>query len=144
LPVAFVVAGRREKMPAKPLTDFSLDRLHAARQACLTLLLDQPRIYLDGGSLPALMLVKLRDDAGEQLGVESPGKSTAIEPRDIGEATDGELKSMGWAVAALLDRCRAAIGDPALIEYLTIPQASVERQKAEREAAQAAITPKAS
>jgi hypothetical protein len=43
-------------MPAKPLTEFPLDTLHAARQACLTLLLDQHRIYLDGGSLSVLTM----------------------------------------------------------------------------------------
>jgi hypothetical protein len=131
-------------MPAESLTELPVDTLHAARQSCLTLLIDQHRIYLDGGALPLVMLGKLRDDVGEQLGMEPLGKSTPIELRGIGEATDAELNSMEWATCTLLDRCRGAIDDPALAEYLVGLQASIDRERADRKAERAAIRPKAS
>jgi len=131
-------------MAAKSLTELPLDALHAARQACLTLLLDQHRIYLDGGALVLLMLAKLRDDVGEQLGMEPLGKATPVESRGIGETTDAELKSLEWAASTLLDRCRGAIDDPALAEYLTDLHASIECEKAERRAERASFGPQAS
>jgi hypothetical protein len=131
-------------MAAKPLPELPLDTLQAARQACLTLLLDQHRIYLDGGSLTLLMIGKFRDDVGAQLGMEPLGKSTPISPRGIGETTDAELNAMEWAATTLLDRCRATIDDPALIEYLTGLRVSIEREKAERKAERASFTPQAS
>ncbi|HUN36023.1 MAG TPA: hypothetical protein VMU95_28830 [Trebonia sp.] len=131
-------------MPAQPLTELSLDTLHAARQACLTLLIDQHRIYLDSGPAVLRMLAKLRDDVGDRLGMEPLGKATPVEQRGIGEATDPELKSLERAVSTLLDRCRAAIDDPALAEYLTGLRASIGRERAERKAVRAGFAPQAS
>ncbi|HUN32261.1 MAG TPA: hypothetical protein VMU95_09575 [Trebonia sp.] len=119
-------------MATKSLTELPLTTLHAARQACLTLLLDKHRIYLEGGLPMLAMIGGLRDDVGAQLGMEPLGKTTPVEPRGIGETTDAELKSMEWAAATLLDGCRAGIGDPALAEYLAGLQATIDGEKEER------------
>ena len=108
--------GKPDHMPAKPLTDLPPPILHAARQACLTLLIDQHRVYLDPPL--SMLLSKLRDDAGDGLSMESLGRPKPLGVRNISETTDSELSAMTDAVDALLDTCRDAIDDPALLTRL--------------------------
>jgi hypothetical protein len=121
----------------KDLKELPLDTLHAARQACLTLLADPHRIYL-ASSLP-MMLGKLRDDVGGVLGMQPLGRSERHSPRGIGEATDAELNSMTWAVHTLLERCLEAIDDPELVTGLTALSDQIRREKAERASTRASF-----
>src|SRR5260221_5116245 len=92
--------GKPDHMPAKPLTELPSTILHAARRACLTLLIDQHRVYLDP-PLP-MLLSKLRDDAGDAMNMESLGRPKPLGVRKISEATDSELSAMTDAVDSLL------------------------------------------
>ena len=117
-------------MPAKPLTEVPPTILYAARQACLTLLIDQHRVYLDP-PLP-MLLSKLRDDAGDALSMESLGRPKPLGVRKASETTDSELSAMTDAVDALLDTCRDAIDDPALLTRLANLRGSLQGEKADR------------
>jgi hypothetical protein len=121
----------------KALKELELDTLHAARQACLTLLVDQHRIYL-ASSLP-MMLGKLRDDVGGMLSMEPLGRSAKHSPRGIGEATDAELNAMTWAVDTLLERCIEAIDDPELVTGVAALRDQIRCEKAERASARASF-----
>jgi hypothetical protein len=121
----------------KDSKELPLDTLHAARQACITLLMDQHRIYLTS-SLP-MMLGKLRDDVGGMLGMEPLGRSERHSPRSIGEATDAELNAMTWAVDTLLDRSRETIDDPELVTGVTALSDQIRHEKAERASTRASF-----
>ena len=90
------------------------------------------------------MLSKLRDDVGGHLDMEPLGKPVALNRRSIGETTDFELTAMMWAVDTLLDRCREAIDDPALADYLGDLRVVLQREKAERVKERAKTRPETS
>jgi hypothetical protein len=117
-------------MPAKPLTELPPTILHAARRACLTLLIDQHRVYLDP-PLP-MLLSRLRDDAGDGLSMEPLGRPKPLGVRKVSEATDSELSAMTDAVDALLGTCRDAIDDPALLTLLADLRGGLQGEKDDR------------
>jgi hypothetical protein len=96
----------------------------------LTLLIDPHRVYLDP-PLP-MLLSKLRDDAGDGLGMESLGRPKPLGVRKISEATDSELSAMTDAVDALLGTCRDAIDDPALLTLLADLRGGLQGEKDDR------------
>lgn len=118
---------------AVPLSEIARPALYKIRRACVVLLIDGHRVYYgDWPKLP-MMLSRLRDDAGEWLGMSPLGDPQKIPTRPVGEMTTAEIGHVSLAVGALLDSDTSpAIDDPELAECLEGLAEAMRAEKAER------------
>jgi hypothetical protein len=136
--------AKAETMPssATPLAGLTKGVIHRVRGACVILLLDEHRRYYDGGPLLPVSLSRLRDDAGELLGMKPLGKPPAVDPRELGQMTDAEMGNIASAVSVLLsDGCRPAVEDPTMSALLNDLADALRSEKAERAVVRAAMRP---
>jgi hypothetical protein len=116
-----------------PLSEIGRPILHKIRKAAVILLIPENRRYYGNWPSLPMMLSRLRDDAGEWLGMNALGSPEKTPTAPIGQMTTGEMSNIGMAVGALLDRdTRPAIDDPELAKCLESLAGALRREKAER------------
>lgn len=120
-----------------PLSEIGRPALHKIRKAAVILLIPGNRRYCGKWPGLPLMLSRLRDDAGDWLGMSPLGKPEDMPAAPVGEMTTGEMSNIATAVGALLDRdTRPAIDGTELARCLESLAEALRKEKAERLAIQ--------